>query len=187
MGTLIKTKGTKKLAAHFNEEFDTWIDWWRALQGANMGTLFDRGAGNPADLLAITNHALAKDTTNAQHSRRTDNKCLLPDIHGHPVHVHLEARWIWFLTIGNAGNGGLQQPNHNAIADAILFGLNDQTQGNPTFDCITFDAVEAGMQLQQSVAVTEHRVDGRTILEITLITPPIPRGSIANNPSPLRD
>lgn len=182
MGALIKTKGTKRLAAHFNEEFDTWIDWWRQLQTVNMGSLFDRAGGN-ADLSAVTDDPRTRHAA-AQHSRRTDHKCLLPDIAGHPIHQHLEARWRWFLTLANAGAGGLQQTNHNKIADAILKGLLDPTGGPPyTFDCITFDAVEAGMN--QDVAVTEHRVDGRTILEIVLITPPMPVGSAANNPPTL--
>jgi hypothetical protein len=178
MGSLIKTKGTKKLAAHFNEEFDAWIGWWRTLQNANMGSLFDRGRAD-VDLLAVTDDARTQDT-NGHHSRRDDNKCLLPDIKNHTIHRHLEDRWRWFLTRANAGAGGLQQANHNKIADAILFGLRDPGAAPYTFDCITFDAVEAG--LNQDVAVTEHRVDGRRILEIVLITPPMPRTGVAGLP-----
>jgi hypothetical protein len=171
-GGLIRTKGTKKLAAHFNEEIDTWIGFWRNVQETNAGALFDRAGGN-ADLLAITDDARTQDNSNALHSRRTDYKCLLPDIQNHPIHKNLEARWRWFLTLANAGRGGLQQANHNKIADGILKGLLTKTgPGAYVVDCITFDAVEAGDK--QDVALTAHRVDGRVILEIVLITPPIP-------------
>src|ERR1700760_1660128 len=161
MGSLIKTKGTKLLAAHFNNEFDTYIAFWRAQQAAAPAGLFNTASGTRnVDLKAVTN--AVTDTINPRHTRRTDNLVLLPDIHGHPVHKNLEARWLWFLDLGNAGNGNLSQANHNKIADGLYHALTDQTVGpNPHFvwDCVTFDAVENGVQ--QDVAVSGHRVDGR--------------------------
>jgi hypothetical protein len=171
MGALIKTKGTKKLAAHFNDEFDTYMPFWRAQQAAAPGALFSTAGGRNVDLGAIT---LATTDATPGHSRRADMLVLLPDIHGHPVHAHLEQRWLWFLNLANVGAGALTQANHNKIAKGIFHALTDTTPGpppQPKWDCIVFDAVESGDT--QDVALAVHRVDGRRVIEITLITPPI--------------
>jgi hypothetical protein len=127
MGGLIRTKGTKKLAAHFNDEFDTYIAWWRAQQAAAPAGLFNTSGGRNVDLKAIT--LAVTDVINAGHTQRGDNLVLLPDIHLHPVHQNLEARWLWFLDLANVGAGALSQANHNKIAGAIWHALHDQTGG----------------------------------------------------------
>ena len=43
MGALIMTKGTKRLVAHYNEEFDTWIDFYR---DASVLPKFNRAGAN---------------------------------------------------------------------------------------------------------------------------------------------
>lgn len=180
MGALIKTKGTKKLAAHFNDEFDTYMPFWRAQQAAAPNALFNTAGGRNVDLRAIT---LAVADATAGHSQRGDTLVLLPNIHGHPVHAHLENRWLWFLNLANVGNGALTQDNHNKIAKGIYHALTDVTSGGnpqPKWDCIIFDAVESGVT--QDVALAVHRVDGRRVVEITLITPPIdPNGNVGSS------
>jgi hypothetical protein len=186
MGGLIKTKGTKLLAAHFNDEFDTYFrSFWRPLQLATPNGIFNTAGGN-VDLRAIT---LAITDATAGHSHRGDNLVLLPNIHNHPVHVHLENRWLWYLDVGNVANGSLTQANHNKIADGIYHGLTDHVvvSGAPvyTWDCVVFDAVESG--LTQDVAIAGHHEDGRHVMEITLITPPIPKDGIVGSLDPLDD
>lgn len=187
MGGLIKTKGTKKLAAHFNDEFDTYMPFWRAQQAAAPNALFNTSpaAGHRnVDLGAIT---LAVTDATPRHSQRGDNLVLLPNIHAHPVHAHLEQRWLWFLNLANIGNGALSQANHNKIADGIYHALTDIVivGAAPVYlwDCIIFDAVESG--LTQDVAVAGHHEDGRHVMEITLITPPIPAAGIVGSLDPL--
>jgi hypothetical protein len=101
MGGLIKTKGTKKLAAHFNDEFDTYMPFWRAQQALAPNALFNTSPAlgpRDVDLKVIT---LSISDAAAGHSHRgpTDYLVLLPDIHNHPVHAHLEQRWLWFLDL----------------------------------------------------------------------------------------
>jgi len=179
MGALIRTKGTKLLGAHFNQEFSTFIHFWRDLQTSNPHDFFDTttvaGGSRNVDLLDVTNRA--KDTTKGQrHTRRTDNKCLLPDVEGHHVHKNLETRWLWFLTLGNVAAGALTQANHNKIAAGIYKGLMTPwiIPGSPPvpyYNHITFDAVEASSL--QDVAVTDHLEEGIRCVQIVLITPPM--------------
>ena len=103
------------------------------MQAANRGKLFD--SPRPISLLAVTDDPLAQDSR-PSHSRRTDNKCLLPDIQGNPVHVRLEARWRWFPDPANGSSGGLQQANHDKIADGMVEALVRDL----SYDCIAFDA-----------------------------------------------
>jgi len=177
MGGLIQTKGTKLLAAHFREEFSTWIDFYRT--PAHMTFFNTTAAGwNPlgtGGLLYATNNLY--DT--APHSLRTDivgppaqGKCLLPYFPPGTRHPNLANRWLWFLNTSatHVALGSLTPANDVAIANAIYAAL----AGPPyTFDSITFDAVET--ILPQQVAATPGYDDGTLYMHISLLTQqPIP-------------
>lgn len=183
MGALIATKGTKLIAGHFNDEFSTFIGWYRKKQAKPPGkapayTLFDAAGwpGNNVDLLKITD--FLKDT-NARHSRRQDHRTLLPDSQKNPNHKNLDARWRWFLNVNNAAASpyALTQANHNRIAAGIYAALRDTS-----YNSISFDVVEDPKG--QTVIASTHQdsVDGVAIksLQILLkVTGPIPAGQVA--------
>ena len=169
MGGLIQTKGTKLLAAHFREEFSTWIDFYRL--PAHMAYFNTAAAGwNPAGtggLLYATNSLY--DT--APHSLRTDivgppprGRCLLPFFHGATRHPNLQNRWLWFLNTSAAhvALGSLTPQNDVAIADAIYAALGG------AHNSITFDAVET--ILSQQVAATPAFDAGNLYMHILLMT-----------------
>jgi hypothetical protein len=168
MGGLIQTKGTKLLAAHFREEFSTWIDFYRL--PAHVVYFNTAAAGwNPAGtggLLYATNNIYAK----APHSLRTDivgppaqGRSLLPFFPAATRHPNLAKRWLWFLNTSNVALGSLTVANDKAIADAIFSAL-----GNALYTSITFDAVET--ILPQQVAATPAYDDGSLYMHISLMT-----------------
>ena len=142
MGALIRTKGTKLLAAHFNGEFSTWINFYRT--NATYTGFFNTNSGSYTSLWYLTYNAQITDS-NKDHSRRKDGNCLLPDIdrgdHPHGPHYNLQLRWLWFL------QNGLTAPNDQTIAANIYTALI-----NSTYNSITFDVVETNGP--QAVAAT---------------------------------
>jgi hypothetical protein len=182
MGGLIKTKGTKLLAGHFNDEFSTYIAWYRNKQVAPPGvapayTLFDATGwpGNNVDVLKITDYLT---DTDVRHSRRSDHRTLLPDSEGHPSHTNLDMRWRWFLNLNNVPGSpyALTQANHNLIAEDIFIALNDLS-----YNSISFDVVED--PTGQTVVVSTHSdsVNGAAFksMQILLkVTGPIPIGPL---------
>ena len=178
MGGLIRTIGTKLLAAHFNEEFSAWIAFYRA--PARMA-LFDTSLATYSSLFDITNNALMQETAGTDpyhiHSRRSDRKCLLPHVdpgdfpHGQK-HGNLQGRWLWFL------QNALMAANDVAIAAGIHLALNDNT-----YNSITFDTVETTGT--QAAAATTAYDAGTKYMQILLITPAMTTGSPAAGVGPV--
>ncbi len=185
MGGLIQTKGTKLLAAHFNEEFSTYIDFYRL--NANV-SYFNTGiaANNPAGtgfLLNATNNLFDGSPHSLRNDKAGRGKCLLPYFPTGTRHANLEKRWLWFLDTSPAHVtlGSLTAANDIAIANAIYMAL-----GNPTYDSITFDAVET--TLPQQVAATPAYDDGTPYVHISLLTQQvIPRAGDAGTGLPRID
>lgn len=165
MGSLIQTKGTKLLAAHFNEEFSTHIDFYRT---AATKALFNSSSGAYTSLYNIT---CSLTSTDANHTRRTDGKTLLPDInpgdHRAPGfrHPNLELRWLWFL------QSFLLPANDKAIAAGIFAALNDTSYSSITFSCVEGVA--------QSVTATSANDGGTKYQQIVLTTQVMPTASPA--------
>src|SRR5438477_10807191 len=91
MGALIMTKGTKRLAAHYNDEFDSWIDFYR---DPTVLSKFKRGGANIDIWTDVVQKVKDTSTTN-DHTERGDNLTLLPK--NHKKHANLHARWKVFL------------------------------------------------------------------------------------------
>jgi hypothetical protein len=148
MGALIMTKGTKRLVAHYNEEFDSWISFYK---DASVLPKFNRAGAN----ISIWNDLVQtiKDTsTTNDHSDRADNLTLLP--RKHKKHVNLEARWKYFL------QSVLTQTNQNKLADVLYQALTSQVV------YITFD-VRVGAA--QDVTLASDVDDGSPIARITIV------------------
>jgi hypothetical protein len=162
------TKGTKLLVAHFNNEFSTYIDFYR--DPATMA-LFNAGDPGYTDLFTITKQV--KDLTDPNHTRRTDRRTLLPNIDpgDHPAgfrHTNLQARWLWFL------HRGLLPANDQIIAQGIYTALNDASYSNITFSC-----VESAAGAVQTAAANAGNDGGTKYQQILLTTPNMGAGSPA--------
>lgn len=165
MGGLIQTKGTKLLAAHFNDEFSTYIDFYRV---AATKALFDTTSAGYTDLFTITNQV--KDMVDPNHTHRTDRKPLLPNIDpgDHPAgfrHTSLQARWLWFL------HRSLLPTYDQIIAQGIFTALDDLTYSNITFSCVEGTA--------QNATATVGYDGGTKYQQIVLTTPVMTTGSPA--------
>jgi hypothetical protein len=123
MGGLIMTKGTKRLAAHYNDEFDTWLTFYKttALHHFNRG---GKAVDIWNDIIQVV-----KDST-AGHSGRPNHLTLLPQDNP-AAHAHLHARWKFFLQNDFA-------TRQNDLVDAIYAAL----QTNCAY--ILFDVVVGG-------------------------------------------
>jgi hypothetical protein len=172
MGVLIMTKGTKRLIAHYNDEFDTWLSFYR--QAGNI-TQFDRytygRANNNIDIWTDLVVTLTDNT--AGHSKRNDNLTLLPAI-DNGKHRHLHARWKYFLqTI-------LTQDNRNKLADYLF-----QALSNNSIQYILFDVVH---QMSQDVFLDRGTDDAVQFAKITICTvsmPTQPHTPGGHDPDPL--
>jgi hypothetical protein len=169
MGSLIMTKGTKLLVAHFNNEFSTYIDFYR---DPTRKPLFNTTIAGYTSLFAITNQV--KDLTDPNHTRRTDRKALLPNIDpgdqpGGFRHPNLQARWLWFLH--GIGAGSLNPAYDKIIAQGIFTALDDSTYSNITFSCVEGAA--------QNATATPAYDGGTKYLQIVLTTPLMTTGSPA--------
>jgi hypothetical protein len=166
MGALIRTKGTLRLACHFNQEFSTYINFYKGIANS-----FNTASPAWVDLLNLTN------TVTDNHSPRPDHKCLLPLVDA-TFHPNLEPRWLWFLNTANTANGSLTQANHNNIANAIYQALT----GN--FQCIIFDAVETAGN--QAVVATPLHLGASTYMQIVLETSAMPTAPVGGTGNPPR-
>lgn len=152
MGSLIMTKGTKRLAAHYNDEFDTWIQWYRGL--VNQFNV------NSTDVWTdiIQNAAFVDAASPGNgHTTAANAPTLLPA--PHPKHPHLIARWQFFLQkmLSPANNTKLAKAVHDAVAD-----------NNVAY--IIFDVVHDNTQ---DVIAEPDTDDGDSIVRITIHTVPM--------------
>jgi hypothetical protein len=149
MGALIMTKGTKRLIAHYNDEFDTWIQFYRGLIN-NFNV-------NSTDVWTdIVQNAAIVDAASPGngHAAAANAQTLLPP--AHPKHQHLLSRWQFFLqsVLSKANNTKLAQGVHDALAD-----------NNVVY--IIFDVVHDDTQ---DVVITPDTDDGDSIVRITIHT-----------------
>jgi hypothetical protein len=156
MGALIMTRGTKRLAAHYNDEFDTWLQFYR--KQANLD-YFDRTklpAAKKGNIDIWSDLILTISDKTAGHSARANDKLTLlpPD---HPKHPNLSKRWQLFL------QNELSQTNQNLLVDHILTAL----QGPYVY--IIFDVVPAASGGQQDVTLTFGSDDGQPIATINIV------------------
>jgi hypothetical protein len=167
MGALIMTKGTKRLAAHYNDEFDTWISFYRT---PAVLSKFQR-SGN-IDVWRDIIQTIT-DTANG-HTQRPDHLTLLPP--DHVKHVNLIGRWKFFL------KSVLSQANQNKLADALHKALTDPNV------YIVFDVV---VGKTQNVTHTSDVDDGDPIARVTIVTTgPMLKISLTRNgddPPPIDD
>lgn len=183
MGGLINTKGTRLLAGHFNNEFSSYIDWYRVLQNSFDAapaitppyTLFD-AAGWPGGQVNLLDLTLSVTDIDPRHSRRSTHETLLPDIKGHSLHKNLEGRWKWFLTLPATSPYQLSAANHNLIAQYILTALRDLS-----YNSISFDVHENPPAQTVTPSDLPDSVNGTAvkIMQILLqVTGPIPQGAV---------
>jgi hypothetical protein len=157
MGALIQTAGTKKLAAHYNEEFDQFIEFYR---GPNVISIFDR-AGKPFnvwdDIIQNVQHNGTTDPAGdfPDHTDRTDGLCLLPN--DRKTHKNLLNRWRVYL------RKFLPPAQHDDLIDAIFNVLQDHT-----ISYIVFDVVQAAAW--GIVTATHVDSDGKNYKTIVLQT-----------------
>jgi hypothetical protein len=169
MGGLIQTAGTKRLAAHYNEEFDQFIEFYR---GSNVIGVFDRGPlpGKPLnvwdDVIQQIQHNSTTDPAGdfPDHTDRGDGLCLLPN--DRKTHKNLLNRWRLYL------RKILPQAQHNDLIDAIFNVLKDHT-----ISYIVFDVVQTAAW---GIATANHvDSDGnnyKTILLQTMVELPVDPG-----------
>ena len=127
MGGLIQTAGTKRLAAHYNEEFDTFIEFYRQ---SSVIEFFDTANSNNVwgDVITQIKHDNTTDPTGTfpDHTRRGDMLCLLPgDKKSHP---NLLNRWRVYL------KKFLPAQQHSDLLDAIYKALSDSSYSYIVFD-----------------------------------------------------
>lgn len=149
MGALIMTKGTKRLVAHYNDEFDSWIDFYRDPQTLAK---FKRAAGANIDIWSDLVQKIKDTSTTNDHTERADNLTLLPK--NHKKHQNLHARWKVFL------QSVLTQANQNKLADAIHRALTDAN---------TYIEFDVRVGAAQDVTLASDVDDGNPIARITII------------------
>jgi hypothetical protein len=158
MGGLIQTAGTKRLAAHYNEEFDTFIEFYR---GSNVISYFLRPAGKDLNVWDdIIQNVQQNSSTDPlgdfpDHTSRADNLCLLPN--EKKPHQNLTNRWKLYL------KKYLPKAQHNQLIDAIYAVLNDHS-----YCYIVFDVVQ--MAAYAIVATDNLDSDGNKYKMIVLQT-----------------
>jgi len=186
MGALVRTKGTKRLVAHFNEEFGTYIDFYRtqSFGGSPILPMFNSALAGYKGLWWLTLNLT--DPGDAIHSPRTDHLTLLPHLPADAKqrHKNLERRWVWFLNTAHVARGSLTPANDQAIAGGIYTALSAKTGATYDYDSICFDAVEVNGP--QTVSVTDKFDGAVKYMLIVLMTPPMPTGGGgANDPQPI--
>ena len=164
MGGLIQTAGTKRLAAHYNEEFDQFIEFYR---GPNVIGFFDRGAPPKNlnvwdDVVQAIQHNATTDPLGdfPDHTNRSDGLCLVPN--DKKTHKNLINRWRLYL------RKFLPAMQHGQLIDAINNVLKDHT-----ISYIVFDVVASGGGY--GIASVRHTdSDGNDFQQITLQTTELP-------------
>lgn len=166
MGALIMTKGTKRLAAHYNDEFDSWIGFYR---DPAILAKFKRAAGGNIDIWADVVQKIKDTSTTNDHTERADNITLLPK--NHKKHANLHARWKFFL------QSVLQQANQNKLADALHQALTDPN---------VYIAFDVRVGAVQDVTVVPDVDDGDPIARITIVTtgPMLKKSSVKGGDPP---
>jgi hypothetical protein len=158
MGALIMTRGTKRLVAHYNDEFDTWIQFYRGninvfdinTYGGNRIRIWDDVVQNAAMVDA--------GSPGNGHSTAANAPTLLPP--PHPKHQNLLSRWQFFLQTV------LSPENNKKLAKGIYDALHDNN-----VKYIVFDVVHDG---QQDVsAKPDTNEDGDSIYSIVIHTVPM--------------
>jgi len=92
MGGLIMTKGTRRLKNHYNEEFSTWIAFYRQ---PDIVTIFDRGNTDISIWKDVVNYITDPNSPANGHTSDPEDPTLLPQ--KDPGHKHLRRRWKFFL------------------------------------------------------------------------------------------
>lgn len=155
MGSLIMTKGTKRLAAHYNDEFATWIQFYRGLIN-----IFNNNINTTDIWTDIIQNAAMVDAASPGngHASAANAPTLLPP--PHPMHPHLLSRWQFFLqsVLSNANNKKLAHGIHDALAD-----------NNVAY--IIFDVVHD--HTQDVIIDNTGTDDGDSIVRITIHTVPM--------------
>jgi hypothetical protein len=135
MGSLIMTKGTRRLISHLNKEFGSSAAHGNiAFYRANIA-YFNVGAGTavPAPYLYNVSEQL---------------NIYPPD---NPNHPNLKKRWQYFLSTPASG---LSAANDQTIFDQIFDALH-----RPRYESITFDAIEDTNNLGQQVLYGDENPD----------------------------
>ncbi|MCA1456708.1 hypothetical protein I6F35_26415 [Bradyrhizobium sp. BRP22] len=147
MGALIITRGTRRLAGHYNEEFSSWLTFYK-----NRINVFDR-AGRDIDVWDQIIQVVTDPRPGIGHTERADNLTLLPK--DNPAHPNLHRRWRFFL------KNDLTQANRNKLADAIYAALKLDIA------YIVFDVVHGA---QQDIDFDPNGLDeGSRFARITII------------------
>jgi|tagenome__1003787_1003787.scaffolds.fasta_scaffold20324031_2 hypothetical protein len=146
MGALIMTKGTKRLAAHYNDEFDTWLTFYKT----NIGYFARTG---DIDIWNDIVQRITDSRVGIGHTERTDKLTLLPK--DHLAHPNLHLRWKKFL------QNVLSQANRNKLCDAIHTALGT----NAAY--ILFDVVHGASQ--DVLLDSSQSDDGSPIALITIV------------------
>jgi hypothetical protein len=164
MGSLILTAGTKRLAAHYNEEFDTFIEFYRQssviefFDTANSDNVWD-------DVITQIKDDNTTDPTGAfpDHTKRGDKLCLLPgDKKSHP---NLLNRWRIYL------KKFLPPQQHTDLLDAIYKALSDSSYSYIVFDTRQSTANPPGY----AIDATDHQdSDTNKYMLIVLVTAEMP-------------
>jgi hypothetical protein len=157
MGALIMTKGTKRLVAHYNDEFDTWIQFYR-----DHINVFDINsyAGNIDIWNDVVQNAAMVDpgSPGNGHSSAANAPTLLPP--PHPKHQNLLLRWKYFLHVV------LSPDNNKKLAQGIHDALKDKN-----VQYIVFDVVHDNHQDVSATPDTDE--DGDSIYSIVIHTVPM--------------
>src|SRR5258708_317476 len=115
MGGLIMTRGTKRLVAHYNDEFDTWIQFHRALINYyDVNTYGGAEIKIWSDVIQNPNLFDAAAPGNGHAATATDPTLLPPT---HPKHANLHSRWQYFLesVLSKTNNAKLAKGVHDAL------------------------------------------------------------------------
>ena len=146
MGALIMTRGTKRLAAHYNDEFATWLTFYKT----NIGYFARNG---DIDIWKDIILKIEDRRVGIGHTERGDYLTLLPK--DHPAHPGLHGRWKIFL------QNVLSQTNQNKLCDAIHTALGTNSA------YILFDVVHGASQ--DVLADNSQTDEGSPISLITLV------------------
>ena len=108
-------EGTTRLANHYNDEFGSWINFYRA---TDVLALFDRKGKDIQIWRDLVNYITDDDSPDNGHTADPEDPTLLPPKHVESIRI-LRRRWKFFL------QKILSQTNQNNLADAIHSVLTD--------------------------------------------------------------
>ena len=151
MGSLIMTRGTRRLIHHYNTEFSDWMAFYRQPQ---IVSLFDRNKQDIKIWKDLVNYVTDPNGPTTGHTSDPDDPTLLPP-KDPKHHKNLWRRWKFFL------ENILNPTNQNKLADAIHDALTDS--GNPPY--ILFDVRQGS---NQDIIVSSLSDTGHAIPQITI-------------------